>query len=64
MRMCENLSDSDRGQVVIAELPEGKMAAGCTMGKRQAGTGTEKLRAMLCWETFVPGIHVDLCPTT
>ena len=36
------------------------MAAGCTVGRRQAGGGSVMLWAIFCWETLGPGIHVDV----
>ncbi|MCI4382560.1 hypothetical protein PGIGA_G00016250 [Pangasianodon gigas] len=38
-------------------------APGCTMGRRQAGSGSVMLWAMFCWETLSQGIHVDVTLT-
>ncbi len=39
------------------------MAAGCTMGRKQVGGGSDMLWAMFSWETFGSGIHVDVALT-
>ena len=40
-------------------VPGKEMAAGCTMGRRQAGRDS----VMFCWETLSPGLHVAVAWT-
>ena len=51
------------GRVDVHDLPKEHMAAGCTVGRRQASGGSVMLWAMFCWETLGPAIHVDVTLT-
>ena len=52
--------DQVDGHIRVRRLPGDVMAPGCTLGRRQAGGGSEMLWAMFCWETLGPAIHVDV----